>query len=125
MTVNLSFRFYIKLAKILLLNVISLLRTFTPHALVPALMFQCVLSMMASVVQHTRLKMRSLQEWFLALFYPLLDLPHAPLRVTPELVSELLWWFSKQNLTIQQPYPKIQVTTNTVLTRWGTHCADP
>ena len=89
------------------LNLVSLLHAFIPHALVIALTVQRVLGTMASmtlVVQHVHLKMRSLQAWFLALCNPMTDPPHTLLWDNPELASQLTWWCSTQNLTMEQPF---------------------
>ncbi|XP_078242791.1 protein eyes shut homolog [Pogona vitticeps] len=52
---------------------------------------------------HARLKLRSLQSWFLALFDPMVDSQRKRLRVTPELVRQLQWWTDPENWFCECP----------------------
>lgn len=97
------------------LKLISLLYTFTLHATVPALMIQCVMGMMASIAQHARLKIRSLQAWFPALFNPFSDRPPFPsilsLKSHTKLSDQYFWWSETVNLSAENPTPKPTYTS--------------
>lgn len=105
-----------------------LIQSFQPHTLVTAHKAQQLLGLMASTtttVQHTRLKMRSLQAWLLHYFNPLRDHLHKLLRVSPELSAQLTWWTIPDNLFIGHPFhtidPSLQVTTDaSPMGWWGT-----
>ena len=88
---------------------------------------QHLLGLMASTMSalpHTRLKMRSLQAWYLSQFNPLLDNPAK--QVTPELSCQLTWWTFVPHLLIGQLFRPLQLTvqimTDASMTGWGTHC---
>ena len=105
------------------------IRRFRPHRTVSARHAQHLLGLMASTtatVQHARLKMRSLQAWFLTLFNPMTDDQEKRLRVTPELAQQLRWWVFPPHLLIGRPFRPlqltIQVTTDASTTGWGAHC---
>ena len=77
-------------------------------------LFGLMASTMA-VVQHARLKMRSLQAWYLSLYDPMLDLPSKLLMVTTELAAQLTWWAFQPNLLVRLfdlLAQEIQVTTD-------------
>ena len=90
---------------------------------------QHLLGLMASttsVIQRIRLKMRSLQSWYLSLFDPMADLLSMCLTVTPKLACQLTWWTFLPNLLVGNPFLPlqltIQVTTNASPPEWGAHC---
>ena len=104
---------------------------FHPHKTVSAFNAQHLLGLMASttvVMLHARLKMRLLQAWFLSQFDPMGDNPTKCLRVPRELVNQLTWWTSMDNLSsgrpVAQPHPSIQVTTDTSPLGWGAYCQE-
>ncbi|XP_078242251.1 uncharacterized protein LOC140708067 [Pogona vitticeps] len=110
---------------------ISKIHWFRLHRTVSAHHVQHLLSLMASTTvafQHPRLKMRSLQAWFLTLFNPLTNDPHKRLRVTPELWQQLQWWTFAPHLLVGRPFRPLQltarVTTDASPVGWGASCGD-
>ena len=83
------------------------------------------MSSIMAVVQHTRLKMRSLQAWYLSLFNAVLDPPSKLLEVMFELVSQLTWWGRSSNLLVGRSFgpldSSVQLTTDSSPTGWGAH----
>ena len=105
------------------------LQKFQPHALVTAHHAQHLLGLMASTtasLPHARLKMRSLQAWFLHHFDPMLEDPRKKILVTPELAKQLQWWGFRPHLLMGRPFRPLQlsahVTTDASPTGWGAHC---
>ena len=89
------------------LKIQSFLSHFRPLSMVTAHRSQKLLGLMASttsVLPLARLKMRSLQVWFLSLFYPLEDPPNSWLLVSPELTQQLLWWVDPSNPIMGRPF---------------------
>ena len=85
---------------------------FWPLASVSAHQVQHLLGLMASttaVIQHARLKMRSLQSWYLSLLDPMIDHPSKCLTVTPELTCQLTWWTSLLHLLVGRPFQPLQL----------------
>ena len=97
----------------------AMLQHFTVGAKVRALQAQRFLGLMVSttaVIQHARLKMQSLQAWYLALFTLFWTPPPSKLlMVTVELAEQLTWWSLQPKLLIGKPFgpltPTIQITT--------------
>ena len=103
-----------------------LIERFLPHSFVTAHLAQPLLGLMASTtstIQHSRLKMRSLQSWYLSLFDPMTDPSSKFLQVTLELSSQLFWWDTPSNLFIGRPFTplqlSVQITTDASPTGWG------
>ncbi|KAJ7307453.1 hypothetical protein JRQ81_009473, partial [Phrynocephalus forsythii] len=79
-----------------------------------------------AILPHALLKMRPLQNWFLAHFRPHVDSPQR--RQTPTLTvrRSLRWWAHPLNLMVGRRFISrslsIQVTTDASNTGWGAHC---
>ena len=111
-----------------ILKIQRALRKFRPKAQVMAKHAQHLLGLMASTtpaLSHARLKMRSLQSWFLALFDPMKESQRKRLRVTSELAAQLQWWNCIPHLEIGRPFRPLQLTmqvmTDASPTGWGVH----